>query len=193
MKENTLISRRQFILISSLSIGTLLFPMPSCKNKKSNYLIDEEVDILNGILDVLFPDDGLGPSHKDFNAIQYIINVLNDPFYDGETKIFIIDGIQDINSIAKSLFNKELPRLSYKQKQQVIDHALEKGGKFERWISTIITLVIEALLSDPIYGSNTNEVGWQWLDHYIGIPRPDKETTYQNLYPWQNTTHSNGS
>ena len=185
MGSNAIISRRQFILISSLGIGSLLIPIPSCQHKKTNYLTAEEINILNGVLDVLFPDDGFGPSHKDFNATQYILNVLNDPFYDGETKIFIIDGIQDINSIAKSLFSKDLSSLSYKHKQKVIEHAIEKEGKFERWISLIITLIIEALLSDPIYGGNTNEVGWKWLNHYIGIPRPDKDTSYKQLYPWQ--------
>ncbi len=189
MKKGIIISRRDFILLSSLSIGALFVPIPGCKNvdksHKAGYLSEEEIKILNAVLDVLFPDDGFGPSHKDFNATQYIINVLNDPFYDGELKVFIVEGIEHMNSFANSLFDRDLSDLPYDQKQKVIEKALEKGDKYERWLSIIITLVLEALLSDPLYGGNTNEIGWKWLNHYIGVPRPDEETSYQRLYPWK--------
>lgn len=189
MKKGIIISRRDFILLSSLSIGSLFVPLPGCKNVdksyEAGYISEEEVKILNAVLDVLFPDDGFGPSHKDFNATQYIINVLNDPFYDGELKVFMVEGIENINSVAKSLFDRDLPDLPYDQKQKVIEKALEKDEKYEQWLSITITLVLEALLSDPLYGGNTNEIGWKWLDHYIGIPRPDKETSYQQIYPWK--------
>jgi len=196
VKTGSIISRRDFIVLSSLSIGALFVPLPGCKNveesREAGYLSEDEIKILNAVLDVLFPDDGFGPSHRDFNATQYIINVLNDPFYDGEVKVFLIEGINDVNSIAHSMFDQDLPSLPYDQKQRVIKKALEKGGKHEQWLSKITTLVIEALLSDPIYGGNTNEVGWKWVDHFVGIPRPDKETAYQQLYPWKYpTTQSN--
>ncbi len=187
--HNGLISRREFILLSSFSLGALLIPIPGCKysstTKHVSNLTEEEERILIAILDVLFPEDDYGPSHKDINALQYIKNVLNDPFYDGDIKVFIIEGIELVDALAKEMYKKNMVNLSLQERAKVIDEALERGGKYERWISRIITLIIEALLSDPIYGGNKDEMGWKWLNHFVGYPRPDAETTYQKLYPWK--------
>ena len=50
-----------------------------------------------------------------------------------------------------------------------------------RWLSTLITYTLEALLSDPLYGGNTNGIGWKWLGHDPGNPRPSADKIYGRL------------
>ena len=38
------------------------------------------------------------------------------------------------------------------------------------------------MISDPIYGFNTNESGRKWLEHEAGYPRPTKETMYDEIF-----------
>ncbi len=42
------------------------------------------------------------------------------------------------------------------------------------WISKLSYYGIEAMFSDPIYGGNFNQIGWNSVNHFIGIPRPSK-------------------
>ena len=37
----------------------------------------------------------------------------------------------------------------------------------------MLLYIFEALLSDPVYGANVNEAGWNWLGYAAGLPRPD--------------------
>jgi gluconate 2-dehydrogenase gamma chain len=55
----------------------------------------------------------------------------------------------------------------------------ETNGK--QWISTILRYILEALLTDPIYGGNPNAIGWKWLDHQPGFPRPPANKRYYLL------------
>ena len=48
-------------------------------------------------------------------------------------------------------------------------------------IFIILTYLLQALLTDPVYGGNPNGVGWKWLHHQPGFPRPPKDETYFKL------------
>ena len=40
---------------------------------------------------------------------------------------------------------------------------------------------MEALLTDPAYGGNPDGIGWRWLGHTPGYPRPSAATIYPRL------------
>ena len=42
----------------------------------------------------------------------------------------------------------------------------------ESFIADNLKFIFEAMLGDPIYGSNKDESGWRWLEHKAGLPRP---------------------
>ena len=50
------------------------------------------------------------------------------------------------------------------------------GG--ENWLSTLLLYIFEALLTDPVYGGNPNGIGWKWLGHNPGLPRPTADKRY---------------
>jgi gluconate 2-dehydrogenase gamma chain len=69
--------------------------------------------------------------------------------------------------------------LSSTQKEELMQSiATQRWG--ENFIHTNLGYVFEALLSAPAYGSNTNEIGWKWLEHNPGFPQPmsKKEIDY---------------
>jgi gluconate 2-dehydrogenase gamma chain len=48
-------------------------------------------------------------------------------------------------------------------------------------LSLLLYYIFEALLSDPVYGGNPGGIGWQWLEHQPGFPRPPADKIYGNL------------
>ena len=72
---------------------------------------------------------------------------------------------------AKRLFGASYMQLSSKSRQEVLAF-VAKTQWGESFIETILTYLFEALLGDPIYGINKDEVGWKWLHHTPGLPRP---------------------
>jgi gluconate 2-dehydrogenase gamma chain len=40
---------------------------------------------------------------------------------------------------------------------------------------------MEALLTDPAYGGNPGGIGWRWLQHVPGYPRPPMDKIYPEL------------
>jgi gluconate 2-dehydrogenase gamma chain len=49
------------------------------------------------------------------------------------------------------------------------------------WLSLLLYYIFEALLSDPVYGGNPGEIGWRWLEHQPGFPRPPADKIYGSL------------
>jgi len=45
----------------------------------------------------------------------------------------------------------------------------------------LLTYLLEALLADPVYAGNPNGIGWKWLQHQPGFPRPTKNKKYFKL------------
>jgi gluconate 2-dehydrogenase gamma chain len=57
------------------------------------------------------------------------------------------------------------------QRDEVL-RAIASSTAGDRWLNVIMSYVLEALLSDPVYGGNPQGIGWQWLQHQPGFPRP---------------------
>jgi len=45
----------------------------------------------------------------------------------------------------------------------------------------LLTYILEALLTDPVYGGNPNGIGWTWLQHQPGFPTPTEDKKYYKL------------
>ena len=129
---------------------------------------------------ILFPDDGDGPSAIDLNALQYLQWALKDPdnLADGDPT-FLIKGLVSIDVFTQDLFGKNFTALSTQQQDDVLIK-VERSSFGENWLSLILYYLMEALLLDPVYGGNPNGVGWKWLEHQAGFPRPNAKQTYIN-------------
>ena len=137
-----------------------------------------QVDILDAVQMHLFPDDGDGPSARDLNGIAYLTWALNDPenIDDGD-QVFIAKGILWLDDLAKDRQNEPFLNLNTDQ-QGVLISEISRSSSGENWLSLLMYYLTEALLLDPIYGGNPNMIGWQWLEHLPGFPRPIEGKTF---------------
>ncbi len=128
----------------------------------------------------LFPDDGDGPDARSINATSYLKFVLDAPDMDPEDRRFILDGVDWLNRLAIARYTGVFA--SCEQAQQVsLLQEIAKSQAGERWLSFLVTYIMEALLSDPVYGGNPDGIGWKWLQHIPGFPRPPANKRYFDL------------
>jgi gluconate 2-dehydrogenase gamma chain len=139
---------------------------------------DTQKQTLQAVQWHLFPDDGDGPSAKDINALKYLQWALKDPENqaDGDGE-FIIKGLDSLQHQSKKSHGKYFLALNQQQQYQQLKQ-IEQTKLGENWLSLLIYYLIEALLLDPVYGGNPNGIGWKWLGHPAGYPRPTQGHTY---------------
>lgn len=128
----------------------------------------------------LFPDDGNGPSAEDIHAALYLKFVLEAPDTDAADKTFLLDGIQWLNALTDKQFGKAFVSLEQDLRHQALN-MIAGSNAGERWLSHLLLYIMEALLTDPVYGGNPNGIGWQWLEHQPGFPRPPRDKRYTEL------------
>lgn len=128
----------------------------------------------------LFPADETSPGAEDINALNYLQTIIQAPDIEQEERDFIINGEKWLNGIAQKTHAKKFIELDEAQKEAVL-RQIEKSRAGENWLSTQLGYLIEALLSDPVYGGNPNGIGWNWLKHQPGYPTPSIEKMYYKL------------
>ena len=143
-------------------------------------ITDDQKKILEAVQIQLFPADGDGPSATDINALPYLEWALTDPgnVEDGD-KEFIIKGIGWLEDLSKETEANSFIKLS-EEKQYGIIQKISESEAGENWLSLLIYYLLEALLLDPVYGGNPDGIGWKWLAHQPGFPRPPKDKTYRH-------------
>ncbi len=182
------ISRKNFV--RTMLLGGLALQLPwlqSCTDEHGfpipanlDPLTKDQFVTLQHLLLILFPDDGNGPSAIDIHADQYILWVLNDPELDPNENNFIIEKLDLFQEKCAESLSMDFKSLSIAEQQDFVSTiSREKWGK--RWMSRLLTLIFEALLLDPSYGGNSEEVGWNWLAHNPGYPRPHDKIRYPNI------------
>jgi gluconate 2-dehydrogenase gamma chain len=178
------IDRRKFLksaLIAGAAAQISLFTSCSRQLEKSNeYLTAEQSTILKDLLMIIFPDDANGPSADDINSFGYIMWVLGDNYRKPEDNEYIIEGIDWANETAFEIYNQKFVDLDAETQEKLVALFVDLDwGK--NWMSVMVTLVMESLLLDPLYGGNVDEQGWKWLDHVPGVPRPNEETRFEAI------------
>lgn len=188
--EQWQMSRKNFV--KGLFFAGVLTQIPfisSCLNNKldaksfennANQFNEVQLLILKDIQEILFPNDGNGPSAKEINAHQYLQWIVLDSRMDPDEVNYIFNGIKWTNETANEKFNSDFLDLSNKEKNKLVE-IISKTNWGENWLSVILTFIFEALLCDPQYGGNPDSVGWKWLNHYPGNPRPTEDLLYENI------------
>ncbi len=128
----------------------------------------------------LFPHAEDSPGAKDLQATLYLKRELADPRVSRKEADFIVKGVEWLNDMAMKTQSARFVDLDYKKREAVL-RQIEKSKEGQRWISLVIYYVIEALLTDPIYGGNLDGSGWKWLSHHAGFPRPTEDKIYSKL------------
>lgn len=125
----------------------------------------------------LFPRTPGAPGAEDINATTYLQSLLADAFVGDHRKAFIREGANQLETLARGSENASFVALSSNQQEEVL-RRLERTTAGSNWIANMLSVLFEALLSDPVYGGNPNEIGWAWLQHRPGYPRPPADKRY---------------
>lgn len=107
------------------------------------------------------------------NSALYILKILNHSKISHANKQFIRNGVKWLNEEAIALYGNTYTKLSYEQRQALLQ-TISQARWGDSFIYTMLTYSMEAILGDPIYEINTNQKGWEWVNHETGYPRPQK-------------------
>ena len=177
------LSRKKFIIGSFM--GGMFTSLPSISIigqgiNSIDILSQKQISLITSVQNILFPSDNNGPGAYDIMADKYLLWVLTDKHMDPEEKDYIINGISWVEETADENYSLTYNELSQSQKEKLVtDIAKENWGK--SWLGVILNFIFEALLSDPQYGGNTENIGWDWLHHNPGFPRPIETTLYPEI------------
>ncbi len=188
------LNRRAF-LRTSMAI-TLLAGLPACKpdaaelkttpsskpiiSNKNTFTLSQH-KVLDSVQMQLSPNDGNGPSARDINGIKYLEWAMSDQqnIDDGDLE-FIAKGIGWLNDLSDQTQGDVFIRLDNKQQDKVLKQ-IASSSAGENWLSVLMYYLTEALMLDPVYGGNTDTVGWKWLEHQPGFPAPVLGKTYRDF------------
>ena len=178
------LTRRAFLKqsgIATLLAGLVIYKpaIAKAQTPSADGFTAHQSKTLEAVQQQLFPDDGDGPSASDINALAYLQWALTDADnQDDGDQAFIIKGLNDLQEQSKNIHAKPFIKLNNQQQHGVLSK-LEQSELGENWISLLVYYLLEALLLDPIYGGNPNGIGWKWLEHQPGYPRPTRGHTYR--------------
>lgn len=121
----------------------------------------------------LFPALPGTPSVADINATAYLSAVLLDPRIDAAEREFLSHGVILLDAYARRRHGQPFAALAEDARETVL-RKIEDNADGQYWLSLIVHYLLEALLADPVYGGNRDGVGWHWLAHQPGFPRPPR-------------------
>ncbi|RLA57863.1 MAG: gluconate 2-dehydrogenase subunit 3 family protein, partial [Epsilonproteobacteria bacterium] len=124
--------------------------------------------IIAAVQEHMFPEGSKIPSAKSMNVSVFLFETISHKTYDKDIRAFVWAGAKELAEREKNFLS-----LSPTEKEKAL-RAYEETGYGSNWLSRIMTVTMEGLFSDPIYGSNVKEGGWKSLNAYGGFPRPQR-------------------
>lgn len=158
--------RRDFIVTSSL-LGLVSMLDAKCSKvplSKPLHKIEKTIALVQ---EHLFPQGSKIPSAQVMNVTQFLIETITHETYDRDIRLFVIEGAEELERREKGRFGFYLS----KEREKAL-RRYEETSYGRSWLTRIMTLTMEGIFGDPVYGSNLHESGWKALDTYGGLPRP---------------------
>ena len=167
-----IMKRRNFLLLGSImGVSPYLYAKPVSAFENSFKKVEATI---GAVQEHMFPEGSKIPSAKSMNTLQFLFDTVEHQSYDKDIRAFVIEGAQELIDREKGKFIS----MTSQEKEKAL-RAYEETSYGSNWLSRILTLTMEGLLGDPIYGSNVKEAGWSALNSYGGVPRP--KTRYVEL------------
>lgn len=157
--------RRNFLIL-----GSILGLTPYIKAKELSAFSKSFKTVeptISAVQEHLFPKGSKIPSAASMNVTQFLFETITHKSYDKDIRVFVLEGAEELMKRE----NGQFISLSSKEKEKAL-RSFEKTNYGSNWLSRIMTITMEGLFSDPIYGSNIKESGWKALGSFGGLPRP---------------------
>lgn len=174
--------RRAFLLrLAGGSLATLFPAGSGARDQADEALPDVARWQLVGIVqDHLFPSETQAPGATEINALRYLQRVAADEGLDTGHRAFLLRGASWVDEQARREEGRSFIELEHAGRERVL-RSVAQSDAGENWLSVILVYLLEALLADPVYGGNPDGIGWQWLGHTPGFPRPPAGKRYGEL------------
>ena len=157
--------RREFLLWGSvLGIAPYLHAKSPGRFEKAFRKIEPTIE---AVQQHMFPEGSKLPSAKAMKATQFLFETVSHPSFDRDIRAFVLEGAEELSVREKGRFVS----MSHQEKEKAL-RAYEETRYGSAWLSRIMTLTMEGMFSDPVYGSNVRESGWKAIGAYGGLPRP---------------------
>ena len=183
-----LFDRREFIatvaalgLLSRSGAGWAL-PAADAAIPEPPWLAQEPWPTVNAVLAHLLPAGEGVLGAEQINAIGYLHTTLTTPGADDGQRARMLAGAERVSALAQTGFGKPFNVLGDEQRETVL-RTLEGQRGGQSWLSALLNYLLEALLADPVYGGNPDGIGWAWLQHQPGYPRPPAAKRWYRLTP----------
>jgi hypothetical protein len=159
------IKRRKFLILGSI-LG--LSPYIQAKEVTSFDKAFRGVEAtITAVQEHMFPEKSKLPSATSMNVTQFLFETITHKSFDRDIKAYILEGAQELVSREKGRFTS----MTSVDKEKAL-RAYEETNYGSSWLSRIMTMTMEGMFCDPIYGSNIKESGWKSVQSYGGFPRP---------------------
>jgi len=180
------LGRRAFLLRGGAALATVtaLAGLPYALRKdltrETSFVLfsTEQLQALYAVQEHLFPKDPDSPGARDIEAAGYLEAAITAPGIDPDTRNTIVNGIGRLQDASRERFNALFNTLHYEDRERLLRYLADETRWGRAWLSLLLYYIFEALLSDPVYGGNPDEIGWRWLQHQAGFPRPPADKTY---------------
>jgi gluconate 2-dehydrogenase gamma chain len=170
-RQRTL-TRRQWLL--TLAGGSLAALFPGA-------WAAEEFDgwtLLDAVQQHLFPSEPEAPGAREINALAYLRWVVSDRNLPQADRDFIHQGAGWLEALSRERRGVGFLQLD-EEGREVLLQEVSRSPAGENWLATLLLYLFEALLCDPVYGGNPDAIGWRWLGHRPGFPRPTGQNRYR--------------
>jgi gluconate 2-dehydrogenase gamma chain len=170
--------RRKFLLLTAGFALSATLPLMAKKRpnvviepSKLTGLTSDQWQVMEAVLDHLFPSEKQAPGSKDVYATAWIHNALVMPDTEQSHRDFMRDGLLQLEKLAHKIHQMSFLKLTEEKRESTL-RTLEEDGDGRAWLRETLRYILEALLTDPVYGGNPNSIGWRWLKHQPGFPLP---------------------
>ena len=154
-------TRRNFLIAGFLTTGLVVM------NSGKIFSTISPKDTLDVLQNDLFAKaDELG-----VNVSAYLSLILHHSRITQEEKEYLRNGVKWLNESALELYNKLYTQLKPTQREELLQ-TISKEEWGESYLATLLSYILEATFSDPVYGVNKTRAGQRWLEFENGLPYP---------------------
>ncbi len=183
------LGRRAFLLRGGAALATVtaLAGLPYALRKdltrETSFVLfsHQQRLAISAVQEHLFPKGPDSPGAADINAAAYLEWAITAPGIDPDTKNTIVNGVGRLQDASRERFDAPFGDINEEQSELLLRYLADETRWGRAWLSLMLYYIFEALLSDPAYGSNPDMIGWQWLQHQPGFPRPPVDKIYGKL------------
>ncbi len=183
------LDRRTFLIRGSAAVATaaalagLPYALRKDLTRETLFVLfsAQQGQAVSAVQEHLFPHGPHSPGAADVHATAYLEWAITAPGVDPDTRNTIVNGVGRLQDASLERFDVSFGDLSFDQREQLLRYLADKTRWGRAWLSLMLYFLFEALLSDPVYGGNPDEIGWRWLEHQPGFPRPPTDKIYGRL------------